>query len=215
MSLRDALKSRLYAELYGPRGLETLDQLVNRLASAVVQVLAEQQEWQLEQPAAADPSERDFEAASIIAAAGGLKAAQVPGLVVLLSTMRVDEHTLTMRDVAAAFAAEDVPPDVAKRVLDRALRVERKSFMDGRTTIEQLRAWLAKGEDYKATHMIVVCDTFKYEDFPVYVLRGAHVHELVKQHSEPIAKMLKVMEVYSYGRDLEEQLREHRAYHLD
>ena len=62
------------------------------------------------------------------------------------------------------------------------------------------------------THMLMVCDTFSWEDYPVYIAEGESITETIKQYSE---NMQKVMEVYSYRRDLESQLNEHRAWHLD
>lgn len=40
------------------------------------------------------------------------------------------------------------------------------------TSQAEIRGWLLAGKKKNATHMIVVCDTFDHEDFPVYVLPG-------------------------------------------
>ena len=63
------------------------------------------------------------------------------------------------------------------------------------------------------THMIVVCDTFSYEDYPVYVTKKERVTEKFSEYDRK--NMQKVMEVYSYQRDLEAQLNEQRAFHWD
>jgi hypothetical protein len=71
------------------------------------------------------------------------------------------------------------------------------------TTIEDLKAWFEEGKAKKATHMIVVCDTFDYEDFPIYVRAGEDVGvELTKRNGQ---NMQKVMEVYSYKKPFDQQ----------
>lgn len=82
------------------------------------------------------------------------------------------------------------------------------------TTKEQIRDWLLLGVQSKATHMIVACDTFSYEDFPIYVQAGEDVRERAKIYNDS-SKMLSLMEVYALHLDMEEQLAEHRAMHLD
>lgn len=82
-----------------------------------------------------------------------------------------------------------------------------------RGTVPQIREWLEEGKGQGATHMLVCCDTFNYEDYPVYVALNQNVREMVKERQNP-NKMSKVMEVYSYELDLEEQLKEQRAWHL-
>lgn len=37
-------------------------------------------------------------------------------------------------------------------------------------TQEEIRAWLLEGKAQGATHTIIVCDTFDYEDYPVHVM---------------------------------------------
>jgi hypothetical protein len=81
------------------------------------------------------------------------------------------------------------------------------------TTKDQIATWLAKGRDKQATHMLVVCDTFDESDYPVYVLKDDDVVRIVKIHNE--APMTVVQEVYSYSHNLDAQLAEPRARHLD
>ena len=40
------------------------------------------------------------------------------------------------------------------------------------TTRNEIRGWLKRGQRQKATHVIVVCDTFDHEDYPVYIEAG-------------------------------------------
>lgn len=81
------------------------------------------------------------------------------------------------------------------------------------TTREEIREWLARGKAEGATHMIVVVDTFDYEDYPVFVKPDQDVR---KVHEEYNGKnMQRVMEVYSYKKDLEEQIAQGRVFNFD
>lgn len=81
------------------------------------------------------------------------------------------------------------------------------------TTRDEIREWLERGKAQGATHMIVVCDTYDYEDYPVFVMPGEDVKA---KHAEYNGQnMQRVMEVYSYARDLEEQLAAPRVHNLD
>lgn len=63
------------------------------------------------------------------------------------------------------------------------------------------------------THMIVVCDTFDFDDYPVFVSKGEDVQE--KEAEFRGKEMQRVMEVYSRNHTKEEQLAERRAFHYD
>lgn len=82
------------------------------------------------------------------------------------------------------------------------------------TTRKDIREWLKRGKEKGATHMIVVCDTFDYDDYPVYVGTCQDVRKVAREYNN-YSKMSKVMEVYSYNHDLEEQIAEHRAFNYD
>lgn len=75
-------------------------------------------------------------------------------------------------------------------------------------TREDIAQWFMEGQRQSATHMIVVCDTYDWEDYPVYVLLQENVREKV-------AKQGRVMEIYSLSKSLDMQLNEHRAFHYD
>ena len=74
------------------------------------------------------------------------------------------------------------------------------------TTRQDLREWFERGVEDGATHMIVVCDTFSYEDYPVYVMPGEDARAKFNEHQNP-GKMSSVMEVYNLSQDKEEQLK--------
>ena len=48
-----------------------------------------------------------------------------------------------------------------------------------------------------ATHMLIVCDTFSYEDYPVYVWANEDVNERILHYSQ---NMQRVMEVYNLSK---------------
>lgn len=79
--------------------------------------------------------------------------------------------------------------------------------------LDNIRAWIRVGKEKGATHLLIVCDTFKHEEYPVYVLPDRNVKEVYDTYSS--MKMSKVMEVYSFSKDIEMQLTEDKAMHLD
>lgn len=81
------------------------------------------------------------------------------------------------------------------------------------TTKGQILEWLVVGESIEATHLLVVCDTFGHEDYPVYVAKDAKVREIFAKYDNK--NMQKVMEVYALHLNFEEQLNEFRAFHFE
>lgn len=81
------------------------------------------------------------------------------------------------------------------------------------TTVEMLSRWFDEGSRQGATHMIVVCDQFDFEDFPVYVAPGEDPAAAVDR--EAGRELQRVMEVYCLSMEKAAQLREVRAFHLD
>jgi hypothetical protein len=78
------------------------------------------------------------------------------------------------------------------------------------TTRAQLSQWFDNGLHAGATHMIIVCDTFDYDDYPVYVTTEQSVSEEIQRMTN--SPMQKVMEVYQLGGNKEAQLAQDRAY---
>lgn len=73
------------------------------------------------------------------------------------------------------------------------------------TSLATLTQWFFDGKsDSDNTHMIIVCDTYDWEDYPVYVTSDQNVHEIYEQHNEK--NMQRVMEVYNYSLPSNEQL---------
>jgi hypothetical protein len=62
------------------------------------------------------------------------------------------------------------------------------------------------------SHMLVVCDTYDYDDYPVFVLKTENVLKLIGKYNEK--SMQKVIEVYSGDIDFEKQLHEERSWNV-
>jgi len=80
------------------------------------------------------------------------------------------------------------------------------------TTRMDLKVWFDQGKKEGATHMIVVCDTFDYGDYPAYVGKDENVHERINHYR--LASMQRIMEIYDLSMDRDEQLNESRAYNF-
>lgn len=61
------------------------------------------------------------------------------------------------------------------------------------TTLVTLKQWYRRAVKEKASHMLVVCDTFNYDDYPVMVKKDEDVKKAIADHS---GNMQRVMEVY-------------------
>lgn len=78
------------------------------------------------------------------------------------------------------------------------------------TTLQEIRNWVQRGQNQNATHMIVVCDTFDYEDYPVFVSESQSVKEVEADYNNK--SMQRVIEVYNLRIDLEQQFQAVRAF---
>lgn len=73
------------------------------------------------------------------------------------------------------------------------------------TSVAQLTEWFEAGKAIpENTHMIIVCDTYDWEDYPVYVTKDQDVRKVYAEHHQ--VNMQKVMEVYNYSLPAEPQL---------
>jgi hypothetical protein len=81
------------------------------------------------------------------------------------------------------------------------------------TSKETLSLWFDQGVRNGFTHMIVFCDTFDWEDYPVYTTSATEARaEVANTHG---ADMTKVMEVYNLQKDKAAQMAEHRAFNYE
>jgi hypothetical protein len=80
------------------------------------------------------------------------------------------------------------------------------------TTSNEIRTWLNRGMDEEATHVIVVTDTFNYEDYPYFVKSGENIKEIIEQYEK--SSLTRITEIYNMSMDIEAQLNEKRTYNL-
>lgn len=78
------------------------------------------------------------------------------------------------------------------------------------TTKQDISRWFDNGIEKEATHLIVVCDTYDWDDFPVYVSKDEDVHEIEEKYMGK--NMQQVMEVYNLNMDKQKQMNQHRAF---
>ena len=80
------------------------------------------------------------------------------------------------------------------------------------TTKEDIKEWVERGKKSGATHVIIACDTFSYEDYPVMVMPGENIKEKLKYYNSQ--NMQTVMEIYNLSMDIEKQLKERKSWNL-
>ena len=76
----------------------------------------------------------------------------------------------------------------------------------------EIHEWVERGARTGATHVIIVCDTWDYMNYPVYVEPNESVEEKLSYYQR--ADMQRVVEVYNLSMDIQAQLKEYRAWHL-
>ena len=81
------------------------------------------------------------------------------------------------------------------------------------STKDDIRRWFKAGIEQNATHMIVVCDTFDHEDYPVYIQPDRDFQKQYNQYNNK--DMQRIMEVYNLAIDMEQQIAEPRAHHCE
>lgn len=75
---------------------------------------------------------------------------------------------------------------------------------------QDIKRWFQQGAREGATHMIVVCDTFDWDDYPVYVKKGEDARTIKRQFDGK--DMQKVMEVYNLTEPMPEQIDTKRSF---
>ncbi len=77
--------------------------------------------------------------------------------------------------------------------------------------MNDFRGWFKEGLRQKAEYMIVVCDTYDHEDYPVY----ATAANFKEKHEEHDGKnMQRVMEVYNLSLPMEPQVNAFRVFNF-
>ena len=78
------------------------------------------------------------------------------------------------------------------------------------TTKQELSDWFDAGVKQGAMHMLVICDCFDHEDYPVYTKTADGCRAKYKNPGE----MQRVMEVYDLNADKAAQMAAVRAFSL-
>jgi hypothetical protein len=78
------------------------------------------------------------------------------------------------------------------------------------TTQQDIRGWLLRGKAAGARYMLVVCDSFDYEDYPVFVNPNEDIQAKAQQYNG--VNMQRIMECYDLEMDWELQLNTGRAF---
>lgn len=78
------------------------------------------------------------------------------------------------------------------------------------TTINEISEWFDEGVKQKATHMVIVCDSFSYEDYPVFCMSEEDARKKIKNPGE----MQRIMEVYKLSSDKSTQLSKYRNFEI-
>lgn len=74
-----------------------------------------------------------------------------------------------------------------------------------------IESWLKREKAVESDYMLVVCDTFDYEDYPVYVSKE-DLEKAIQQYS---SNMQTIAEIYNLSLDIDAQLAERRAWHIE
>lgn len=78
------------------------------------------------------------------------------------------------------------------------------------TTQNDISRWFDNGVKNNAAYMIVMVDTFDYEDYPVFVSPQDDIHKELTFRR--MASMQRIVEVYDLSMDRDKQLNEFRAF---
>lgn len=75
-------------------------------------------------------------------------------------------------------------------------------------TRQEIKEWLEEAKRKGSTHLIVACDTFDYDNYPIYI---SPQQDGVKEFEAIFDESTTVDEVYNLSMDIEAQLKEIRA----
>lgn len=66
-------------------------------------------------------------------------------------------------------------------------------------TREDVNRWIKSAKEMGATHIISVCDTFDYDDYPVFVMPNENLEERKKEYNG--VNMQRINEVITINKD--------------
>lgn len=74
---------------------------------------------------------------------------------------------------------------------------------------EDIKRYLEKGKKNGSKYMLMVCDTFDYEDYPVYVEENEKLVDVINKYDGK--NMQKILEIYNLEIDIDKQLNKDRC----
>jgi len=78
------------------------------------------------------------------------------------------------------------------------------------TTQNEIRTWLERAKEEGAEYMLVVCDTFDNDDYPVMIKNARQFNKKYADHDG--VNMQRIMESYNVNKDWDEQLNRTRCH---
>jgi hypothetical protein len=78
--------------------------------------------------------------------------------------------------------------------------------------VNDISSWFNHGIAQQAVFMLVVCDTYDHEDYPVFASDDAEAMELINEYRADTWSQL--MEVYDLRLDKAEQMSKTRAWNM-
>lgn len=78
------------------------------------------------------------------------------------------------------------------------------------TTRTMIENWLRRGQQQGAIYMLVICDTYDWDDYPVFVSNEEDLNQTAQRYNG--ANMQKVMECYKITDDWQSQLAKPRCW---
>ncbi len=75
---------------------------------------------------------------------------------------------------------------------------------------EDIKRYLEKGKKNGAKYMLMVCDTFSFEDYPVYVKENEKLVDIINKYDGK--NMQEIQEIYNLEIDIDEQLNKDRVW---
>ena len=79
-------------------------------------------------------------------------------------------------------------------------------------SFEEVRDMVYRGDNGINQYCIIAVDQFSFEDYPIYAIDREEALQLIDKTNS--LNMQRVIEVYNYQQDIEEQLRETRAWRI-
>ena len=79
-------------------------------------------------------------------------------------------------------------------------------------TRQNIEGWLEEAKRLGASHLIIAVDRFDYDNYPVYVGYNQDVNKEIKRIEG--SSMQGIDEVYNMSKDIDEQLKQRRAWNL-